>query len=149
MNSTSSFEIQTASLGDLGELRKLEQVCFGKDSWPLIDLFGVLTFPNVVRLKAVVAGRMIGFAAGERKPAEGRGWVTTIGVQPEYRRTGIGRVLLAACEEGLSLPRIRLCVRRSNLAAIKLYEQTGYKHVGVWPEYYADREDALVMEKSR
>jgi len=149
VNSTSTFEIQTASLGDLGELRKLEQVCFGKDSWPLIDLFGVLTFPNVVRLKAVIDGRMVGFAAGERKPAEGRGWVTTIGVQPEYRRSGIGRVLLAATEENLGLPHIRLCVRRSNLAAITLYEQTGYRHVSIWPEYYIDGEDALVMEKVR
>jgi len=35
------------------------------------------------------------------------------------------------------------------LPAIRLYEQTGYQHVSVWPEYYAGGEDALVMEKVR
>ena len=150
MNSTTICQIKPASLGDLAELRKLEQVCFGQDSWPLFDLLGVLTFPGIIRLKAVVnGGGMAGFAAGERKPEEGRGWVTTIGVRPEFRHQGIGRALLEAVESGIGMERVRLCVRKTNLAAIRMYETAGYRHVGAWPEYYAGGEDALVMEKVR
>ncbi len=149
MNSIVTFEIKPASLGDLGDLRKLEQLCFAKDSWPLFDLLGVLTFPGIVRFKAVIGERMAGFAAGERKTEEGRGWVTTIGVHPDYRRSGIGKALLAAVEHRIGMSHIRLCVRQGNLPAIHMYEQTGYQHVGVWHEYYVDGEDALVMEKVR
>jgi ribosomal-protein-alanine N-acetyltransferase len=143
------FEIKTASLVDLGDLRKLEQLCFARDAWPLFDLLGVLTFPGIVRYKAVVGERMAGFAAGERKPEEGRGWVTTIGVHPDYRRSGIGKALLATVEQAINMDHIRLCVRKNNLPAIRMYEQTGYLHVGLWHAYYVDGEDALVMEKVR
>ena len=44
--------IQPATWRDLNSLRHLERLCFPKDAWPLLDLVGVLTLPNVVRLKA-------------------------------------------------------------------------------------------------
>lgn len=41
---------------------------------------------------------------------------------------------------------ITLEVRRSNTAAISLYERTGFRPVGVRPRYYANNgEDAIVM----
>jgi ribosomal protein S18 acetylase RimI-like enzyme len=143
------FQIETASWHDLNPLRQIEKECFGEDAWPLWDLIAVLTFPNVVRLKAVVDGRMVGFAGGDPKPSEGVGWITTLGALPAYRRQGIARALLAACEEQLGLPRIRLSVRRSNLVAIQLYLHAGYRQTGVWPHYYYGGEDALVLEKER
>ena len=145
----SPFQIETASWHDLNPLRQIEKECFAEDAWPLFDLIAVLTFPNIVRLKAVVDGRMIGFAGGEPKPSERVGWITTLGVLPAYRRQGIARALLEACEAALNLPRISLSVRRSNLAAIELYQRAGYQQKGVWPRYYYGGEDALVLEKSR
>ena len=53
-----------ATWRDLGELRTVEHECFGDDAWPLWDLVGVLTFPGVVRLKAVMSEKMFGFVAG-------------------------------------------------------------------------------------
>jgi ribosomal-protein-alanine N-acetyltransferase len=143
------FQIETASWHDLNPLRQIEKECFGDDAWPLWDLIAVLTFPNVVRLKAVMDGRMVGFTGGDPKPSEKVGWITTLGVLPANRRQGIARALLTACEEQLSLPRIRLSVRRSNLAAIQLYQSAGYHQTGVWPRYYIGGEDALVLEKER
>ena len=90
---------------------------------------------------------MVGFAAAEVRSEVG--WITTIGVVPAYRRRGIARALLAACEEQLSNPRIRLCVRRSNYTAQALYLQQGYRQVDIWARYYRGNEDAIVMEKSR
>jgi ribosomal protein S18 acetylase RimI-like enzyme len=139
--------IETASWRDLNVLRHLEKVCFPQDAWPLWDLIGVLTLPNVVRLRAMADGQMVGFVAGDVRPSEKMAWIATIGVLPEYQGQGIGRGLLQACEERLSVPRVRLNVRPSNKVAIHLYQTTGYERVGFWPAYYQDGEDALVMEK--
>lgn len=142
------MEILPATFRDLNALRRLEHACFEQDAWSLFDLIAVLTFPDVVRLKAVEDGQMVGFIAGDPRPSQGFSWIATIGVLPEYQGNGIGRALLQACESRLSTPRLRLSVRISNTAAIRLYEQEGYHHVDIWHAYYTGGEDALVMEKS-
>jgi len=142
------MEIQPASIRDLGALRRLEHVCFEKDAWPLLDLIAVLTWPDVIRLKAVENGELIGFVAGDPRNSDGVSWVATIGVDPRYQRRGIGRALLRACEEKARLPRMKLTVRLSNEPAISLYEKEGYRSVDIWKRYYNDGEDGLVMEKT-
>jgi ribosomal-protein-alanine N-acetyltransferase len=141
------MEIQPATFLDIGALQRLERACFTQDAWPFLDLMAVLTFPDVIRLKAVVDGEMVGFVAGDPRKSLQFSWIATIGVLPEYQRQGIGRALLRACEERLSTPYVRLCVRTDNGGAIRLYEQEGYQRVEMWQRYYKDRGDALVMEK--
>ena len=141
------MEIQPASIRDLGALRRLEHVCFDKDAWPLLDLIAVLTWPDVIRLKAVEDGEMIGFIAGDPRPSQGAVWIATVGVDPGYRRRGIGLALLQACEARVKLPRVKLTVRISNDAAISLYKKAGYRTVDIWKKYYNEGEDGLVMEK--
>lgn len=143
------MDILPATLLDLGSLRRLEHACFQKDAWPLLDLLAVLTWPEVVRLKAVEDGQMIGFIAGDPRPSEKLSWIATIGVLPEHRRRGIGSALLRACEAKLPPGRIRLCVRASNEAAIRMYQKEGYLALDIWEKYYSDGENALVMEKMR
>ncbi len=140
--------IQPATWRDLNSLRYLERLCFPKDAWPLLDLVGVLTLPSVVRLKAELDGQMVGFIAGDIRALQHMAWIATIGVLPEYRGRGIGRMLLEACEALIHQPRVRLCVRASNEVAIQLYLSSGYQRAGLWPHYYQDGEDALVMEKA-
>lgn len=142
------MEIQPASLLDLNSLRKLEHACFEKDAWPLLDLIAVLTWPDVIRLKAVEEGEMIGFVACDPRPSQSAAWIATIAVDPRWQRRGIGRMLLHACEEKVSQPRMKLSVRMTNYGAISLYEKEGYQTVDVWGRYYSDEEDALVMEKN-
>ena len=141
------MKIQVASVRDLGALRRLESVCFEKDAWSIFDLVAVLTWPEVIRLKAVEDGEMIGFVAGDPRPSQGVAWIATIGVDPRYQRRGIGRALLRACEAQMKFPRSRLTVRISNDKAISLYEKEGYRTVEIWKRYYNDGEDGLVMEK--
>lgn len=143
------MDILPASLRDLRSLRTIEQICFPKDAWPLLDLLAVLVWPNVVRLKADVAGRMVGFIAGDPRPAENLAWIATLGVLPEHQRRGFGRELLRACEGRLVQGRIRLCVRASNEAAIQLYQNEGYREIDTWREYYNNKENAVLMEKIR
>jgi len=143
------MEIISATIRDLNALRKLENACFTKDAWPLFDLIAVLTFPDVVRLKAVEDGHMVGFVAGDPRPSQGFSWIATIGVLPDYQHQGIGRSLLHACEAQLKTERVRLSVRASNHVAINLYEQEGYRTIDIWRAYYNDGENAIVMEKPR
>ena len=142
-----TFTIMPSGWRDLRAVLRIERECFGEDAWPALDIFFVLVFPGIVRLKVVIADQIIGFASCEER--DGAGWITTIGILPAYRRRGLGRALLVACEEKLKYDRVRLCVRRSNLAAQQLYLETGYVQIDIWKRYYNGGEDALVMEKGR
>lgn len=75
--------------------------------------------------------------------------IATIAIHPDYRKQGIGRLLLT---KGLSAAEARgaqlayLEVRRSNRAAQLLYESFGFEVVGERKRYYKDnQEDALLM----
>jgi len=142
-----SCSIEPATWHDLGALRRIEKTCFPLDAWPLFDLIGILSFPNIIRLKAVCDGQMVGFVAGDIKRSERLAWIATIGVLPEYRGRGVGAALLRACEAQIDVPVIRLVVRQSNHTAIRLYERFGYATLGKWRKYYSDGEDGTVMEK--
>lgn len=142
------MEIVPANLLDLNALRKLERESFERDAWPLFDLMAVLTFPDVIRLKAVEDRSMIGFVAGDPRPRDGWGWIATIAVDPRFRRRGVATALLHECERRLGVPKSRLTVRLSNDAAVQMYGRQGYATIDVWKSYYSDGEDALVMEKT-
>jgi len=147
-NNDQKTKISPATWRDIGGLKQLEKECFPVDAWPLIDLIGVLTFPSVVRLKAVIDEQIIGFIAGDRRGSKDLSWIATIGVLPSYQRRGIGSKLLIACEEQLGTARIRLSVRTSNEPAIHLYESFGYHRIDTWRNYYQDGSDAAVFEKT-
>jgi ribosomal-protein-alanine N-acetyltransferase len=141
------FVIETASFNDLGGMRTIEKVCFPQDAWPLLELIAALSLPGLIKVKAVVEDKMVGFVGGAAKRHKGEGWITTLGVLPQYRRLGIATVLLDECERALEMPIVRLSVRRSNLAAQTLYYKRGYTHTEVWEHYYEGGEDAFVLEK--
>lgn len=141
------YEIIPASWRDLNAVRQLEQICFPKDYWPIWDIIGVLTLPSVIRLKAVNDDKVLGFIAGDIRRSEDISWIATVGVLPEYRGQGIGTALMQRCEAQLPTRAVRLCVRTSNEEAIRLYHQMSYRKISIWPSYYQDGEDALVMEK--
>lgn len=145
--SGNSASIQEASWRDLGPVRQLEKLCFPLDSWPLLDILGVLTLPNVIRLKAIDNTEIIGFVAAETRRSQNIAWVATICVHPERRGQKIGENLMQECEARLDIPKVRLSVRASNSAAINLYARMDYVEIGSWPRYYKGGEDATVMEK--
>lgn len=74
--------------------------------------------------------------------------ILNIAVQPGCRRRGIGQVLLCqtlAHARQAGSRRASLEVRRSNRAAIGVYQKSGFETVGVRHKYYADGEDGLLM----
>ena len=142
------FIVTKASLRDLNAILKLEQVCFTKDAWTFLDVAGTLIASDIIRYKAAYGEELAGFAAAEIRKSEQTGWIITLGVFPQYRKQGIGSALLKECEKALLPLKIRLCVSTKNHEAIHLYKNIGYREVGIWPSYYADHCDAIVMEKN-
>jgi len=77
----------------------------------------------VAEMKAVIVGTvMVGYDGH-------RGWINYLGVDPKYRRRGIGRALMDEAERLLraeGCPKINLQVRTANAEAIEFYRRIGY-----------------------
>ncbi len=75
--------------------------------------------------------------------------ITTIAVDPDYRRLGLGQLLIiqmARIALQARATRMTLEVRMSNEHAQALYRKYGFSDGGVRPRYYSDDfEDALIM----
>ena len=75
--------------------------------------------------------------------------ILNVATEAEHRRQGIARILLSetllrAREHKCSLATLE--VRRSNQAAVDLYQAFGFRPVGIRPNYYVEeKEDAIVM----
>lgn len=75
--------------------------------------------------------------------------IYSLAVDPGSRRHGLGEALLAAAEQYAAARAcrvMRLEVRASNRAAIKLYERRGFRLHDRRKAYYEDGETALVLE---
>jgi ribosomal protein S18 acetylase RimI-like enzyme len=58
-----------------------------------------------------------------------RGWINYLGVDPDCRRRGVGRALMAEAERLLRLegcPKINLQVRTGNTGVIEFYRRIGF-----------------------
>ena len=94
----STIQIQEANWRDFNAVRQLEQRCFSEDAWPWWDMISVLSLPSVVRLKAMHGDKLVGFVVGDVRAEQRRAWVSTICVDPDHRRQGIGDRLLDEVE---------------------------------------------------
>ena len=77
--------------------------------------------------------------------------IMTFAVDPGWRRQGVATMImlqLLARARLAGAKQFTLEVRKSNEAAIGLYEKFGFETIGVRPEYYEDnKEDASIMWK--
>ena len=75
--------------------------------------------------------------------------IITIGVNPEKRRQGIASAMIGIIEKNIKnqgVKKLFLEVSSTNIPAQKLYENMGFKVVGLRPKYY-DGVDAILMAK--
>ena len=77
--------------------------------------------------------------------------INNLAIRPELRRRGLGRLLLQRVLEdaaAMGAPHATLEVRRSNSAAIALYEHAGFELAGVRTSYYTNPiEDGLILSR--
>jgi len=78
----------------------------------------------------------------------GEAHIVTLAVRESQRRRGLGELLLiAAVEVALEHEQevVTLEVRRSNEAALALYDKYGFSRAGIRRRYYENAEDAVIM----
>jgi ribosomal-protein-alanine N-acetyltransferase len=126
---------------------KIERQCFSKP-WTKKMLLEELSNSAFVALGYFSEGALSGFVGFWIIIDEAH--IANVAVLPALRRRGIGKALVAALVEyakNLNCTGLTLEVRRTNTAAVSLYEQTGFKTEGVRPLYYENSTDALIMWK--
>ncbi len=139
------MEVRPVRPEDMESVYKLEEACF-KDPYPSYFLDQLAEANPLSFLVATIKGNVVGYAVVDRWPDHNH--LVSIAVRSDARRQGIGRRLLVALRAGLEVDKpLRLEVRRSNAAAMGLYLGNGFRRIGEVEGYYADGEDAILMEK--
>jgi [ribosomal protein S18]-alanine N-acetyltransferase len=135
-------------------MHALDQICFRKGiSYSLEELTILTRSANSSALVAEAGlNRLIGFCIADRAWRGGvkSGWIITIDVDPEFRRQGVGRLLMQSQEAELVAYGIRRCVLEVAIddpGAQEFYLSLGYQTTARLSGYYMDKLDALVMEK--
>lgn len=144
-----SVELRSMEHRDIRQVCRLESVLFS-DGWSEKSLEDTLRFHPDTVFAAVQGERLVGYLLF--MPAADEGELLRIGVDPDFRRRGAGRALMACMDQyalGHEIQTIWLEVRESNRAARNLYEQGGFQVQGIRKNYYRDpKEHAVIMSKS-
>ena len=138
------LEVRRLTYSDLPTVLSVERRSF-PTPWSLAMFVLELSKPSGICLAASAGDELLGYLVCSRYD---QAWhLMNVAVAPERRRSGVARRLIGQLleEAGRELP-FTLEVRVSNLPAISMYEQLGFRSAGVRPRYYQDNgEDALIM----
>lgn len=140
------YSIEKMHEGHIPGLVEIEKECFSHP-WTFEGFQAELDNDCAHFYAAVDQGKPIGYIGFHAVLDEG--YMDNLAVLTEYRRQGIAAALLQyaldRCKE-LDLAFLSLEVRKSNGAAISLYEKYGFKKVGERKRFYtAPTEDAYIM----
>lgn len=140
-----SFRIEKMKFEDTVGVSELEKICFASP-WTLEGIREELDNDFSHFLVALKDDKVIGYIGVQE--ICGEAYITNICVLPGERRQGTARALLDCAVSGAKSRNcdfITLEVRKSNSAAIALYEKTGFKAVGCRKNFYTSpTEDALL-----
>jgi len=133
--------IGVASTRYLNSLYDIEMECFEKEAFTKQQIAYLLTDYNSISLVAKLKDEIVGFIIGriyvERKSLAGH--ILTIDVSPVHRRKGIATRLLQEIERIFKEKGVGVChleVREDNVAALRLYQKSGYRIIGRLKNYY-------------
>lgn len=139
---------------DAERLFELDRICFAAGIAYSLREFGWLlrsrkTLCIVAEDEDALAGFVMAQESVIRKSCGGH--IVTIDVAPEFRRHGVGRLLMEQIEDRMRAEGagwLRLEVAVNNSAAYEFYLGLGFAPIGRIAEYYQGSVDALVMEKA-
>jgi ribosomal protein S18 acetylase RimI-like enzyme len=145
-------KIRDAEDGDLAGLNALEARSFASDRMAPQNLKRLLRRQSA-RLRVAASGgidAIHGYHLVLFREGSSVARLYSIAVDDHHRGRGLGRRLLDDAEAVAAARKatvLRLEVREDNLSAIRLYERRGYRLIGSYACYYADKADALRYEK--
>jgi len=140
--------IREMAYDDLSQVYAIEKLCF-TTPWSINSFKYELNHKDTILKVAIFDNKIIGYIC--IRTILDVTHILNIAVLPEFRRRGIGSMLLRVALDELSLVRqdinmVTLEVRESNTAAIKLYEKFGFKVIGKRAGYYIKPcENAVIM----
>lgn len=141
--------IRRAGRGDLDAIDQIEAASFTVDRFARRNLARLLGSASAVFLIAEREGRAVGYVLLLFRRGAKAARLYSLAVQPRSRGAGVASALVQAaarCAIERGCDRLRLEVRASNGAAVRLYEGEGFKILKRSPGYYVDGETALHME---
>lgn len=143
----SKLIVREAEIKDISRMAELDRQCFAMP-WSEEDFRKEIEEnPRAFYIVAEADEQVVGYAGLWVIPDEGH--ITNVAVCPLHRGKKIGTAIISTLIETCELSGIKeftLEVRKSNVAAIKLYENHGFKEAGLRKGYYLDNgEDALIM----
>jgi ribosomal protein S18 acetylase RimI-like enzyme len=116
--------------------------------------YHVLSWPQLLYVAEDVNGAIVGYvlAKMEEDAEIPHGHITSLAVLRTHRKLGLASKLMANAQAAMvqvfDAEYVSLHVRRSNRAALHLYQTTlGYQVNDIEAKYYADDEDAYDMRK--
>lgn len=129
---------------DFDQIIALEGESFS-NPWTPSALAEMLRAPvTQLYVARLVDGSLAGFCACWL--IDGELHINTVAVKPSLRRQGVATRLLREILAVTGAARATLEVRRSNLAALHLYQRLGFTMTAVRPRYYSNpEEDALIF----
>lgn len=132
---------------DMPEVLRAEQDSF-EYSWTEEDFLKCLRQRNCIGMVAESGDKVVGFMIYELHKSKLH--VLNFAVHPDYRRTGVGRQMVAKLIGKLSSHRrtkITLAVRETNLPAQLFFKTLDFRAIKVLRSYYEDSgEDAFMMQ---
>jgi ribosomal protein S18 acetylase RimI-like enzyme len=153
MPGADDYDIQLARGTDAREIARMSRDYIEAGlgwSWLPRRVLGMIRHPECVVLiaRSVNGGPLAGFAIMEYHQKHAH--LNLLAVNPDHRRTGLGRRLLEWLEETARVAgtfRIVLEVRARNFGARGFYRELGYYEREYIPGYYQGQESALRMMK--
>ncbi|MBO4692809.1 MAG: ribosomal protein S18-alanine N-acetyltransferase [Clostridia bacterium] len=141
------IKILTAGKEDVKDIQELESECFSAP-WSQKAIIEALEH-NTVFFKAMVDDKTVGYIGVTA--VAGEAYVNNIAVKSDYRKRGIGSVLLdraVTYARDKTLEFLSLEVRKSNTAAISLYTKAGFQQEGIRKSFYDNPcEDGIIMTR--
>ena len=140
--------IRDMQLSDISDVLAIERISF-TTPWDIRSFEYELGYKDTILKVAVLNNQIIGYVCV--RTILDVTHILNLAVLPEFRRRGIGSMLLRDALNELKqlkpdINLITLEVRESNTAAIELYEKFGFKVMGKRISYYdKPHENAIIM----
>lgn len=135
---------------DFEALYRLDQACYPPGiAYSRVALREFLAAPGAQTWVAEEKGEPLGFIIVQQLRRD-RGYVITLDVREDRRRSGLGSALLATAEAWLAGEGVRRVVLETavdNPLSVAFWTQAGYSATARLPRYYLGRHDAYHMEK--